>query len=38
MPVLVMHSDDDYVVPVRLGQALVDSARGRGKQDIQMVR
>jgi len=38
VPVLVLHSDDDPVVPAMLGQRLVDRTREQGKLDIQLVR
>jgi len=37
-PVLVLHSDDDPIVPAFLGQRLVDRTREAGKEDIQLVR
>ena len=38
VPVLVLHSDDDPVVPASLGQRLVDTVREQGKEDVQIVR
>lgn len=37
-PVLVLHSDDDPIVPAFLGQRLVDRTKEAGKEDIQLVR
>jgi len=37
-PVLVLHSDDDPIVPAYLGQRLVDRTRDAGKEDIELVR
>jgi len=37
-PVLVLHSDDDPIVPAFLGQKLVDTTIAAGKEDIQLVR
>jgi len=37
-PVLVLHSDDDPIVPAYLGQRLVERTKEAGKEDIQLVR
>jgi pimeloyl-ACP methyl ester carboxylesterase len=36
-PVLVLHASDDQVVPLELGERLVERAKERGKEDIEMV-
>lgn len=37
VPVLVLHSEDDPVVPVALGRRLVDQVQAAGKEDVQLV-
>ena len=34
-PVLVLHAEDDGIIPFRLGEQLVDSARQAGKNNIR---
>ena len=36
-PVLVMHAEDDKVVPYELGKALYDKTQAEGKTNIRMV-
>ena len=37
-PVLVLHSDDDPIVPSYLGERLVNTTITRGKKNIELVR
>ena len=37
-PILVLHAEDDKIVPFYLGQRLVDTAQTRGKTNIQMIK
>ena len=37
-PALVLHSDDDRIVPSYLGERLVNYTMERGKKNIQLVR
>ena len=37
-PALVLHSDDDHIVPSYLGERLVNYSMERGKENIQLVR
>jgi len=37
-PALVLHSDDDRIVPAYLGERLVNTTRERGKENIELVR
>ena len=37
-PTLVLHSDDDRIVPSNLGEKLVNTTLKRGKKNIELVR
>ena len=37
-PVLVLHSDDDPIVPSYLGERLVNTTITRGKKNIELLR
>jgi len=37
-PTLILHAEDDYVVPLRLGEKLYNSAVEAGKVNIQMIK
>ena len=37
VPVLVLHAEDDRIVPSHLGQRLVDNVVETGKQNIELV-
>ena len=35
-PVLVLHAEDDTIIPVALGKKLVETVKEAGKQDVKI--